>query len=70
MSVTSVTARVTGHGTAPRIRTTVGQPHLSAGGKRDTIKMFKVRLRWFGTDLVKQEYLCYLSRDVNVLYIK
>ena len=30
----------------------------------------KVRLRWFGTDLAKLLYLCHLSGDVNVLYVK
>ena len=30
----------------------------------------KVRLRWFGADLVKLQYLCHLSWDLNVLYIK
>ena len=30
----------------------------------------KVRLRWFWADLVKAQYLCQLSRDLNVLYIK
>ena len=32
--------------------------------------VFKVRLRWFRADLVKLQYLCYLSWDLNVLYIK
>ena len=30
----------------------------------------KVRLRWFGAGLVKLKYLCSLSCDLNVLYIK
>ena len=30
----------------------------------------KVRLRWFGAGLVKLKYLCSLSLDLNVLYIK
>ena len=30
----------------------------------------KVRLRWFGADLVKVQYLCHLSWDLNLLYIK
>ena len=30
----------------------------------------KVRLRWFGADLVKLQYLCHLSWDLNVLYVK
>ena len=32
--------------------------------------MLKVRLRWFWADLVKLQYLCHLSWDLNVLYVK
>ena len=32
--------------------------------------VIKVRLRWFGADLVKQLYLSHLSRELNVLYTK
>ena len=35
-----------------------------------TVVPIKVRLRWFGADLVKLQYLCHLSWDLNVLYIK
>ena len=38
--------------------------------KEYNILSVKVRLRWFGTDLVKLLYLCYLPRDLSVLYIK
>ena len=30
----------------------------------------KVRLRWFGADSVKLQYLCHFSCDLNVLYVK
>ena len=30
----------------------------------------KVRLRWFGADLVKPLYLCHFSGDLHVLYVK
>ena len=46
------------------------RPIFVASVYRPPSGIVKVRLRWFGTDLVKLEYLCYLLRDVNVLYIK
>ena len=38
--------------------------------EKNAYKSVKVRLRWFGADLVKLQYLCHLSWDLNMLYIK
>ena len=38
--------------------------------QRLVISLFKVRQRWFGSDFVKLQYLCHLSWDLNVLYVK
>ena len=35
-----------------------------------SICRIKVRLRWFGADLVKPLYRCNFSGDLHVLYVK